>query len=110
MCDGVVLVTDAVPLDGHRVAVRFSDGYSGVLDMAKYFGYPAFAGLNDPAVFATARAGLGTVLWGDGDIDVAPDTAREEAVPLGAKAALMNPGCFWLPGFCLFERVWRGSA
>ena len=60
MCDGVVLVTDAVPLDGHRVAVRFSDGYSGVLDMAKYFGYPAFAGLNDPAVFATARAGLGT--------------------------------------------------
>ena len=21
----------------------------------------------------------------------------------------MNPGCFWLPGFCLFERVWRGS-
>ena len=94
MCDGVVLVTDAVPLDGHRVAVRFSDGYSGVLDMAKYFGYPAFAGLNDPAVFATARAGLGTVLWGDGDIDVAPDTAREEAVPLGASAALMNPGCF----------------
>ena len=84
MCDGVVLVTDAVPLDGHRVAVRFSDGYSGVLDMAKYFGYPAFAGLNDPAVFATARAGLGPVLWGDGDIDVAPDTAREEAVPLGA--------------------------
>ena len=57
MCDGVVLVTDAVPLDGHRVAVRFSDSYSGVLDMAKYFGYPAFAGLNDPAVFATARAG-----------------------------------------------------
>jgi len=50
MCDGVVLVTDAVPLDGHRVAVRFSDGYSGVLDMAKYFSYPAFAGLNDPAV------------------------------------------------------------
>ena len=46
MCDGVVLVTDAVPLDGHRVAVRFSDGYSGVLDMAKYFGYPAFAGLS----------------------------------------------------------------
>lgn len=21
----------------------------------------------------------------------------------------MNPGCFWLPGFCLFEHVWRGS-
>ncbi len=82
MCDGVVLVTDAVPLDGHRVAVRFSDGYSGVLDMAKYFGYPAFAGLNDPAVFATARAGQRR--RGDGDIDVAPDTAREEAVPLGA--------------------------
>ena len=65
MCDGVVLVTDAVPLDGHRVAVRFSDGYSGVLDMAKYFGYPAFAGLNDPAVFGyCAGWSAGTVLWG----------------------------------------------
>lgn len=22
---------------------------------------------------------------------------------------LLSPGCLWLPGFCLFERVWRGS-
>lgn len=31
---------------------------------------------------ATARAGLGTVIWGDGSIDVAPEVAREEARPL----------------------------
>ena len=61
MCDGVVLVTDAVPLDGHRVAVRFSDGYSGVLDMAKYFGYPAFAGLNDPAAVSYTHLTLPTI-------------------------------------------------
>ena len=34
--------------------------------------------------FATARAGLDTVIWGGGSINVAPEVAREEAVPLAA--------------------------
>lgn len=78
----LVEVTDAVPLDSHRVAVRFDDGFSGVLDMSTYLKeWKAYAKLNDPKAFATARAGLGTVIWDDGSIDVAPEVAREEATP-----------------------------
>lgn len=81
----LVEITDAVPLDSSRVAVRFDDGYSGVLDMSAYLrDWPAYRKLRDPSFFATARAGLGTVIWGDGSIDVAPEVAREEATSLGA--------------------------
>lgn len=82
MADEVVLVTDAVPLDGYRVAVRFSDGFTGVLDMSGYLKYPAYEKLGNRAMFKTARAGYGTVVWANGDIDVAPEVAREEAVAL----------------------------
>lgn len=79
----LIEVTDAVPLDAHRVAVRFDDGFSGVLDMSTYLkDWKAYARLRDPKMFATARAGLGTVVWGDGEIDVAPEVAREEALPI----------------------------
>ena len=78
----LVRVTDAVPLDSCRVAVRFDDGFSGVLDMSSYLrDWPAYKKLLDPMFFSTARAGLGTVIWGNGDIDVAPEVAREEAIP-----------------------------
>lgn len=81
----LVEVTSAVPLDSSRVAVRFDDGYSGVLDMSAYqCDWPAYRKLRDPSFFATARADLGTVIWDDGSIDVAPEVAREEAVPLAA--------------------------
>lgn len=76
----LVEVTDAVPMDSHRVAVRFDDGFTGVLDMRKYFEWPAYRKLTNPVFFKTARQDLGTVVWGDGNIDVAPEVAREEAV------------------------------
>lgn len=76
----VAVVTDAVPMNGHRVAVRFRDGFSGVVDMSKYLKYPAYEVLNDPRVFATAKAGDGTIVWCDGGIDVAPEVVRDEAV------------------------------
>ncbi|PWG60242.1 DUF2442 domain-containing protein [Bifidobacterium catulorum] len=74
------VVTDAVPMGGHRVAVRFRDGFAGVMDMSRYLEYPAYASLADPRVFATARAVDGTIGWCDGNIDVAPEVVREEAV------------------------------
>ena len=52
----------------------------GVMDMSRYLEYPAYASLADPRVFATARAVDGTIGWCDGNIDVAPEVVREEAV------------------------------
>ena len=78
-----VWVTDAVALDGSHVALRFSDGHCGVLDMSPYMDDGVFKRLRDPNVFRTARAGVGTVEWDNGTIDIAPETAYAHAVPFG---------------------------
>ena len=80
-----VWVTDAVALDGSHVALRFSDGHCGVLDMSPYMDDGVFKRLRDPNVFRTARAGVSTVEWDNGTIDIAPETAYAHAVPFGVE-------------------------
>lgn len=74
-------VTDAVALDGSHVALRFSDGHCGVLDMSPYMNDGVFRRLRDQHVFKTARAGVNTVEWDNGAIDVDPETAYAHTVP-----------------------------
>ena len=50
--------------------------------MSPYFDDGVFQRLRDPEVFRTARAGVNTVEWDNGAIDIAPETAYENAVPL----------------------------
>ena len=69
---------------GSHVALRFSDGHCGVLDMSPYMDDGVFKRLRDPNVFKTARAGVSTVEWDNGTIDVAPETAYAHAAPFGA--------------------------
>lgn len=44
-------VTDAVTLDGSHVALRFSDGHCGVLDMSSPMDDGVFRRLRNPNVF-----------------------------------------------------------
>lgn len=76
--------TDVVAVDASYVALRFSDGHCGVLDVSPYFGDGVFTRLADPQGFKTARAGVNTVEWDDGLIDIAPETAYEQAEPYAA--------------------------
>ena len=76
--ENMVRVTDAQALDNQRVHVRFTDGHTGIIDMTQFLAYPAWQRLRDPQLFATAHAERGTVAW-DGNIDIAPERARELA-------------------------------
>lgn len=103
-----VWVTDAVALDGSHVALRFSDGHCGVLDMSPYMDDGVFKRLRDPNVFRTARAGVSTVEW----ITALSTLPPRQLMHMPCRSAcnclmLMDPGCFRLPGFCPFEHVWR---
>ena len=64
-----------------HVAVEFSNGETGVLDVSPYFVFPAFAELKSPAYFRRAHAAHGTVVWSD-EIDLCPDTVWEDAVKM----------------------------
>ena len=78
----LVDVTSVHVLDNHRLELTFEDGYHGILNMQPYFAYQPFNRLTDPKLFSTARLGYGTVIWDNGTIDIAPEEARQQAIPM----------------------------
>jgi uncharacterized protein YndB with AHSA1/START domain len=60
-------------LPGHRLAVTFRDGTSGIVDLSRVKPDPSqgvFAALADPRLFEQARIELGAVSWPNGaDLD-----------------------------------------
>lgn len=74
----MIWVTDARPLDGHRLWVRFNDGAEGEIDLSDLIradARPIVAALSDPAVFAALRVDMDTVVWDNG-FDLAPEYLR----------------------------------
>lgn len=72
-------VRDVIPLPGYRLAVRFYDGVSGIVDMSARLrnrSIGVFAALRDPAVFNAVRVEMGTVSWPSG-ADLAPDVMHD---------------------------------
>ncbi len=62
--------------DGHRLWVRFTDGFSGELDLSDRLFGPVFEPLRDPEVFRQASVDeFGAVTWPTG-ADLAPDGVR----------------------------------
>jgi len=68
-------VTDVIPLRGYRLAVRFLDGTSGLVDLSARVASPRagiFRQLQDETLFARVYIDHGAVTW-PGEIDLAPD-------------------------------------
>jgi Protein of unknown function (DUF2442) len=75
------LLTEAEPLDGYAVHVRFGDGTTADVDLSYLLDYGGvFEPLHDPAYFARlqADAEAGTIVWPNG-ADVAPETLYAHA-------------------------------
>jgi hypothetical protein len=71
----MIHVTDARPLVGYRLWVRFSDATEGEIDLADLVlndRRPIVVALRDSAVFAAIRLDRDTVVWDNG-FDLAPD-------------------------------------
>ena len=70
------LLTEARPLDGYAVHVRFQDGTTADVDLSYLLDYGGvFEPLRNPAYFARLRADAeaGTIVWPN-DADIAPET------------------------------------
>lgn len=70
------LLTEAQPLDGYAVHVRFEDGTTADVDLSYLLDYGGvFEPLRDPAYFARLRADAeaGTIVWPN-DANIAPET------------------------------------
>jgi len=82
------LLTEAQPLDGYAVHVRFEDGTAADIDLSYLLDYGGvFAPLRDPDYFTRLRADAeaGTIVWPN-DADIAPETLYARAQQHAAAA------------------------
>ncbi len=73
-------VTSAEHLEGYRIRLRFRDGSIGVADLSAYVDPDnVFRSFRDPEYFRGFRIEYGTLVWGSGDVDIAPEALYEMA-------------------------------
>jgi hypothetical protein len=65
------------PLEGKKVAVVFSDGTSGIFDVAPYIRSEFFKQLEDDSYFKQVRLFFSGIGWPDGQ-DLGPDTIEAD--------------------------------
>ncbi len=69
------------PLEDYKVLVTFTDGERKIFDFAPLLDMPCYQPLKDRAVFCGVYVEFGTLVWNDGEIDIAPETLFSEGVP-----------------------------
>ncbi|MFN3883853.1 MAG: DUF2442 domain-containing protein [Rhodocyclaceae bacterium] len=79
-----VLAVEVLP--EYTLLVHFANGESRRFDMRPYLHYPAFAALQDPALFRLAHVRHGTVAWTE-EIDMAPETLYLRGMAVEGAAA-----------------------
>jgi hypothetical protein len=73
-------VTGAHHVDGYRIELRFLDGSSGVVDLEAYAEQDnVFQAFRNEDYFRRFRIEFGTLVWGEGELDIAPETLYEKA-------------------------------
>lgn len=73
-------VIDAHHVEGYRIHLTFEDGSTGTADLSSYPNdEDVFRSLLDMDFFRDFRVEYGTLVWGDGSIDIAPERLYELA-------------------------------
>ncbi len=74
---------DAEYLADYRVRLKFMDGSSGVADLSSDVDKKnVFKAFQDISYFKSFHIEYGTLVWGEGELDIAPETLYEKAAGL----------------------------
>jgi hypothetical protein len=67
-------ITEAQYIDNYKIKLRFEDGAIGIADLSDYPNekniFRAFLDMN---YFKDYRIEYGTIIWGNGELDIAPE-------------------------------------
>lgn len=61
------------PLDDLYLMITFSTGEKRIYDATPLLKYPVYQALKDKSVFERVYVECGTLVWNDGEIDIAPE-------------------------------------
>ena len=75
------------PMVDHKLWVRFNTGEAKVFDFAPLLSSPAFVSLADESFFREVYIDYGVTVWGDGDIDIAPERLYRDGVAVDSVAS-----------------------
>ena len=66
-------ITEAVPTDDYKIALRFTNGERGVYDCSPLLDFGVFQQLRDKQYFKQVKVLHGTAVWPN-EQDICPDT------------------------------------
>ncbi len=73
-------VVQAEYIAEYKIKLKFVDGSSGVADLSGYVDKKnVFRAFRDIAYFKNFQIEYGTLVWGKGELDIAPETLYEKA-------------------------------
>jgi ABC-type metal ion transport system substrate-binding protein len=68
-------VVKAQYIDDYRIKLEFEDGSTGTVDLSDYLkGDTVFRAFQDIGYFKDFNVRYGTLIWGSGEVDIAPET------------------------------------
>ena len=68
-------IMEAQYIDNYRLELHFEDGSSGIADLSDYpSANNVFRSFLDIEYFRDFRIEYGTLIWGNGELDIAPET------------------------------------
>ena len=85
----MIRIIEAMPLEGHRLKVRFNDGLEGVYSVEHEHRGGVFLSLRDPAVFnaVCVNPDFGCVEW-PGGVDLCPTAMHEDMLAMEQPPAM----------------------
>jgi hypothetical protein len=73
-------ITEANYVGNHEIKLNFEDGSVGKVDLSKYIEPGTlFEKLRDIEYFKSFQIEYGTLIWGKGELDIAPETLYSDA-------------------------------
>lgn len=83
-----VKVCGVRPLDNYKLWLRFQNGETKIFDFDELLSCLAFVPLKNKRVFDSVYIDYGTVVWNDGEIDIAPEYLYDNGKPVGDEEAV----------------------
>ncbi len=73
-------ITNAEYMEDYKIKLTFEDGSVGIADLSTYKDKDnVFKSFLDKAYFTNYRVEYGTLVWGNGELDIAPETLYTSA-------------------------------